>query len=342
MKIPPLRYAFTLAATLISSTTIAQTIYFGGYGGSFQKIFEERVIPVFEQKTGAKVIYVPGQSADTLAKLTAQKGNQDISIALIDDGFMFTAIQRGLCASLKDEGHIRDTYPIAKVFGNNAIGVSLYAIGLGYNTEVFARQGWEPPTSFLDLEDPKYRGRVSMSPISGYGMMALVAVARANGGDENNLDPGFRSMADKVAPNVFAWEASQANLAQLLQTGEVALVFWGDTRIQNLIDQGAPVAFVYPKEGALSGMTAACVVEGAPHQELAQLFVQELLSPETQLALAQTGFGPVNSKVTLPPEIAQKVVYGSEKVSSLVPVNWTPLNRDRAELIRRWNREVER
>jgi len=329
--------------TLALPAAMAQTtLYFGGFGGSIQRVLEERVIPGFEKKTGAKVIYVPGNSADTLAKVTAQKGRQDISVAMADDGFMFTAIQRELCAPLDNVGHVKDVYPIARVFGDRAIGTNLYAIGLGYNTKVFAEQGWAPPTSYLDMEDPKYKGRVAMASINSYGIMGLVAVARTHGGDENNLDPGFKAMAEKVAPNILAWESSQANMAQLLQTGEAALVFWGDTRIQNLIDQGAPVAFVYPKEGALSGMAAVCVVEGAPQPELAQLFVQELLAPEVQESLAATGLGPVNSKVVLPPELAERVVYGAEKVGSLVPINWDPLNRNRPELIKRWNREVER
>jgi len=338
-----IRYACTFAAALMLPTAMAQTLYFGGYGGSIQKILEERFIPAFEQRTGAKVIYVPGNSSDTLAKLTAQKGRQDISVAMVDDGFMFTAVQRGLCAPLNNEGHVRDVYPLARVFGDRAIGVSVYAIGLGYNTRVFAQNGWAPPTSWLDLADPKYKGRISMGSISSYGMMGLVAMARVHGGNEDNIDPGFRAMAEKVAPNVLAWESSQANLAQLLQTGEAALVLWGDTRVQNLIAQGAPVAFVYPKEGALSGMTAACVVDGAPQPELAQRFLQELLSPEVQTLLAETaGFGPVNSKVTLTPDVARQVVYGAERVSTLLSINWDALNRDRADLIRRWNREVER
>src|SRR5262245_52674794 len=42
-------------------------------GGIAQKMFEREVIPEFSRRHGTKVTYVPGQPADNLAKLRAQK-----------------------------------------------------------------------------------------------------------------------------------------------------------------------------------------------------------------------------------------------------------------------------
>ena len=36
-----------------------------------------------------------------------------------------------------------------------------------------------------------------------------------------------------------------------------SLAVWGNGRVQAVIDQGAPVEFVYPKEGAVALMIAA-------------------------------------------------------------------------------------
>lgn len=332
-----------ILASFIPTARAAETIYVGGFGGSIQKVFEEKIIPAFEAKTGAKVVYVPGNSTDTLAKLAAQKGRQDISVALMDDGPMYVAIEQGLCAPLEDAGPVKELYPLAKMPGGKAAGFGLYATGLGYNTQVFARNGWKAPTSWLDLTDPKYKGKISIGSIPSYGMIALVMMARATGGDEDRIESGFKVMAEKVAPNVLAWESSPANMAKLLQTGEAPLVVWGNTRVQNVSDQGAPVAFVYPKEGALLGMVTACTVSGAPQPKLGQQFIQEILSPEAQTLLAKVGgFGPANRNVQLEPDAAKKVVYGPEQIKALVPVNWTTINLKRAEWTKRWNREVER
>ena len=56
------------------------------------------VFPAFEQKHGVKIEYVAGNSTDTLAKLQAQKANQVIDVAIVDDGPMYQAIQLGFCA----------------------------------------------------------------------------------------------------------------------------------------------------------------------------------------------------------------------------------------------------
>ncbi|MBE7419477.1 MAG: ABC transporter substrate-binding protein [Ideonella sp.] len=321
----------------------AETLYLAGFGGSFQKAFEERIIPAFEAKTGTRVVYVPGNSTDTVAKLIAQKGKSDLSLAIVDDGPMYQALEQNLCASLEGVPAAKDVYPAARMPGGKAVGFGFYAIGLAYNKDGFAKNGWKAPTSWNDLGDPKYKGKVAMGSISSYGMVALPMIARANGGSEEKIEPGFDAMINRIAPNVLAWENSPAKMAQMLQTGEAALVVWGSTRVQAAIEQGAPLAFVYPKEGAAAGMVTACVVNGAPRPKLAQALLEEILSPAAQIVLAQVaGFGPANSKVKLEPDVAKKVVYGPEQANALVPLNWTVVNRDRSEWAKRWNREVER
>ncbi len=333
-----------VALGLAAPALAADTVYLAAYGGSTEQAFREKIIPAFEQRTGTKVVYVPGNSTDTLAKLQAQKGKQDISVALIDDGPMYQAIGAGLCAKLEEGPHSAKVYANARMIGDRAIGLGFIATGLVYNTQAFAKKGWPAPTSWKDLEDKKYQGRVAIPPITnGYGLLTLVMQARLTGGGEAKIEPGFEAVEKRIAPNVLAWEPSPGKLAQLLQTGEAALGVWGNGRVQALIDQGAPVQFVYPKEGALAIMTAVCAVEGAPQPKHAQALVQHLLSPEVQAILAETqGWGPVNKETQLAPAVAARVVFGPQRVGQLVSVDYNIINAKRAEWTTRWNRTVER
>jgi putative spermidine/putrescine transport system substrate-binding protein len=332
-----------LALMATSNVNAAETIYVGGYGGSVEQSFKEKIIPAFEAKTGSKVVYVPGNSTDILAKLQAQKSRQEMSVAMMDDGPMYQAVGQGLCTKL-DEAATRDVYQNARMIGDKSIGTGFVATGLAYNKEVFAKNGWKAPTSWQDLSDPKYKQKVVIPPIiNGYGLLTLVMMARLNGGSEEKIDPGFDAMIKKIAPNVLAWEPSPGKMAQMLQTGEAALVVWGNGRVQSVIDQGAPVEFVYPKEGAVALMTAACVIEGAPQAKLGQQFLQYVLSPEVQTILATSqGYGPVNKNVKLAPEVMKRVVAGPEKVNALIAPNYDVINAKRAEWTNRWNRAVER
>jgi len=334
----------TLALAASISAHGAETLYVGGSGGSTEHVFKEKIIPAFEAKSGAKVVYVPGNSTDILAKLQAQKGKQEISVALIDDGPMYQAVGQGLCTKIEDTGTIKELYPNARMVGDKSVGIGFVATGLAYNKDVFAKNGWKPPTSWQDLADPKYKQKVVIPPITnGYGLLTLVMMSRLNGGGEDKMDPGFDVMIQKVAPNVLAWEPSPGKMAQMLQTGEAALAVWGNGRVQAVVDQGAPVAFVYPKEGAVAIMVAGCVVEGAPQPKLGQQFLQHVVSAESQAQLANSeAWGPVNKNTKLAPEVANKVVFGPEKVNALILPNYDVINVKRAEWTNRWNRAVER
>jgi putative spermidine/putrescine transport system substrate-binding protein len=309
----------------------AETIYVGGSGGSTERLFKEKIIPAFEAKTGAKVIYVPGNSTDILAKLQAQKGKQEISVALIDDGPMYQAVGQGLCTKVEQSGSIQELYPNARMLGDSSVGIGYIATGLAYNKDVFAKNGWKAPTSWKDLTDPKYKQKVVIPPITnGYGLLTLVMMSKLNGGSEATMDPGFDVMTKKVAPNVLVWEPSPGKMAEMLQTGEAALVVWGNGRVQAVVDQGAPVEFVYPKEGA-------------PQAKLGQQFLRHVVSTESQALLAASqGWGPVNKTTKLAPEVIKRVVYGPDKVNALISPNYLVINAKRAEWTNRWNRAVER
>src|SRR6266581_1506396 len=171
------------ALALASSAGLAQqkTLYVAGYGGSFEKTIRDEVIPAFEKENGVKVEYVAGNSTDTLAKLQAQKGNQQIDVAIVDDGPMYQAIQLGFCGRI--EGLPADLYEAARFKDDGAVGIGLVATGLMYNTKVFAEKGWAPPTSWNDLKDPKYQKQLVIPPINNtYGLHALLMLSRMNGG----------------------------------------------------------------------------------------------------------------------------------------------------------------
>jgi putative spermidine/putrescine transport system substrate-binding protein len=182
-----------LSAGFASAQT---TLYVGGSGGSTEKLFKEKIIPPFEAKTGSKVVYIAGNSTDILAKLQAQKAKQEMSLAIIDDGPMYQAVGQGLCSKVEEAGTVKELYPNARMIGDKSVGIAYIATGLAYNKDIFAKNGWPAPTSWQDLTDPKYKGKVVIPPITnGYGLLTLVMMARLSGGSEAKMDPGFEVMA---------------------------------------------------------------------------------------------------------------------------------------------------
>lgn len=319
-----------------------RTLTVGGYGGSFETLMKELIIPEFEKAHDVKIAFVAGNSTENVARLQAQRGSQELDVVILDDGPMYQADALGFCAPITDVPAIADIYDIAKL-GPNSVGIGFVATGFTYNTEWFAKEGWAPPTSWEDLKDPKFKGILSIPPISNtYGLHALVMAARLAGGGENDIDPGFTAMADEIAPNVLVFEPSSGKMSELFQSNEIAVSIWGSGRTKSLADTGFPAAFAYPKEGAVALMLASCPIMDSNVPAEAQAFVNYLLQPDIQLRLADAmGAGPVNKNAELPADLAETLPYG-DKIASLVAVDWDVINPAREEWTKRWAREVER
>ncbi|WP_439648298.1 ABC transporter substrate-binding protein [Acuticoccus kalidii] len=331
------------AAGLSVAAQAQETLTVGSYGGSFETLMKELVIPEFEKSHNVTIEFVPGNSTENLARLVAQRGNQELDVVILDDGPMYQADALGFCAPIADDVINADIYDNAK-FSDNAVGLGYVATGFTYNTEWFEREGWEPPSSWMDLADPKFEGLLVVPPISNtYGLHTLVMMARLNGGSEEDIDPGFEVMADKVAPNVLVFEPSSGRMSELFQSQEIALSIWGSGRTKSLADTGFPAAFAYPKEGAVALMLAACPVVESNAPDEAQAFVSYMLTPEIQERIADAmGVGPVNAKAEISEDLAAIVPYGPDEVAALVSVDWDVINPKREEWTQRWAREVER
>ena len=331
-----------VALLLAAPASAQQKLTVAGYGGSFEQTMRKEVIPDFENAHKVKVEYVVGNSTDTLAKLQAQRANQVIDVAILDDGPMYQAIELGFCgkiAALPSD----DLLPNARFKDDKAVALGLVATGLMYNAKVFKEKGWAAPTSWNDLQDPRYKGVMVVPPINGtYGLHMLVMLARLNGGGEKRIEPGFEVMKTKVNPLVLTYEPSPGKMTELFESRQGLLAVWGSSRVQSFARTGFPVDFVYPKEGAVKLLAAVCPVAKAGASPLASQFIEMMLQRKAQRSLlGDHALGPVNKKVEIPPDLARIVPVG-ERAAQLIELDWDTINSRRAEWTKRWNREIER
>ena len=338
----PLGLALTLA---VGSSVFAQerSITVSAPGGTFEQWLRKDVFPAFTSKTGVKVNYVVASATDLIAKLQAQKGNQQIDVAMLDDGPMYQANDLGFCSNLTPAPIYSSVYDHMKLKSNKGIFFGVVATGITYNKKAFADNNWPAPTSWADISDPKFRKKLVIFPLnSTYGVHALVMAARQKGGSETNIEPGFKAFKDEIGPNVLAYEAAPAKVTELFQSGQAVIAVYGNGRTKSLADTGFPVDFVYPKEGGVALAFGACPVTGSKNEKDAQDFIQFLLTPDIQVSLAKgVGFSPVNKTVKLSADDSRGVAVG-EQLEKLKVMDWATINQNRAEWNKRWIREVER
>ena len=285
---------------------------------------------------------MPGASTDTNAKLQAQRAHPQIDVAIVDEGPQAQAAALGLFAPLDPKAvtNLRDVYPVAKLPNNVGVAIGLIAIGLAYDTKVFAQNHWAPLRSWHDLERPELKGKLVLPSITQtYGLMLLIMEAKLNGGSETNIDPGFAAM-QKLAPYAVNFDKT-ADVSNYFLQGQAVATVWGNSRTNTLRASGFPIQFVYPKEGAGALLATANLVKGGPNPSLAQQFINFLLEPQTQVTDAQTVFfGPTNSRTKLPENLAQ-IVTTQADVKALIDPNWAVINEHRADWTDRWSKEIE-
>jgi len=327
-----------------SAATQAKEVVLAAWGASYEEAFRKTIIPEFERRFDAKVVYVPGISSQTLAKLVAQKDAPQIDVALFNDPPFTQARKQGLLAPLDKDRvkNLADMDEFARVPGD--LGAAFYTAAdcVYYNTDVFKKRQWAPPTSWLDLWDPKYKGHVTVHSITnGIGLSFFLMVNKIAGGDLNNVEPGFAKIKT-LTPNVIVFDKF-TETPKLIQQGESWIGTWLSDRVGNLkATSGFPIGCALPKEGATANIGFAGLVKGGPNPALGQEFINLLLSPEMGSQFAKLlGFGPLNRKAQLDPETAGIVIHGKEQLSRLVVFDAEVVNAKRPMWTERWNKEIE-
>jgi putative spermidine/putrescine transport system substrate-binding protein len=310
------------------------------WAGSEGQTIRSGVVDPFTQKTGAKVQVTEGWTSASIAKLRAEKANPSTSVYLMDDIGVVTGGREGLLEplDLSRLPNAVDVQPKFFIEGKGA-GFFTYVTGLVYNTDLVKT----PPTSWKELWDPKYKGKIAIPPAgAGPALHMAIIAAMVGGGSQYNMDPAWEALK-ALKPNVAVMEQSAAILAELLKNGEVAIVMRTVYLFKPYIEKNYPIGIsLAMKEGFFATPGCAAIVKNHPDKrELAETFVNETLSVDAQTKMAHSlWFGPTNRKVKLPPEVARYLVSTQEQWDAIIPVNLDNLAARREEWVQKYTRAL--
>ncbi|MBT2339127.1 MULTISPECIES: ABC transporter substrate-binding protein [Pseudomonas] len=320
------------------------TLYLGMNGGTMERLYADKVLPAFEKANNVKVVIVPGTSADILAKVQASKGNPQMHVMFLDDGIMYRAISMGLCDKLQDSPTLAQI-PAKGRIKDQAVAVSLGVTGLAYNTRLFKEKGWNTPTSWMDLADPRFKDKVVFQSMasSTFGLHGFLMFNRIQGGTESDVEPGFKAWPNTIGRNVLEYIPSSAKISEMLQTDEAALFPLTPTQVTALKLKGMPVEYAQPKEGAVVLNVAECTIAQNTQPELAQKLAAFLLTPEAQaIALEEGDQIPSNPNTPTTDKTRGQVEAMKQYLGTAIAVDWDQVNEQRPAWNARWNRSIER
>lgn len=291
----------TLAAPSILRAQSSELVI--GCAGSHTAWMEQIVVPHMKTAIGADILFEGTKSSVNLEKMSSNKDAPYLSVVQMDDPVMIQAVEADLLTPITSGPvpNMTNLRPDAVHMDGMWCNYVQPWAGVAYNTE-FRPDG---VSSWTDLWDASARGQLIIPSLQNTeGMWTLFSAAMLGSGlsfeqAQYETDAAFDKLAE-IKPNLLSVYTTMSQAFNLLEQGEITLLS-GNFSSYTLPRKatGAPVNLAAPKEGIFAMPSGICLVKGGPNPELAEAYVNEMLGPDMQAAIADFASSvPANTTVT--------------------------------------------
>ena len=272
---------------------------------SVDDVFARPVAEDFEQATGIVVRLVPDteetKSTGLVNRLIAERARPRADVFWSGDPVRAALLKaQGVTASYRSPNAEGLPAQYSDPEGHWA-GFSARARVLIYNRELVP--DGEEPSSIMDLLEPRFQGQACIAnPLFGTTSMHAAALfevlgaERARGFFERFVDNGGRILS------------SNGEVRRRVAAGDFAVGLTDTDDANVALQEGKRVGVMYPDAetiGTLIIPNAAVLVAGGPNPANARRFIDYLLRPETEQALAESEAAqmPVRPEVEIPDHV---------------------------------------
>jgi putative spermidine/putrescine transport system substrate-binding protein len=321
---------FAYAATEVIAAT---------YPGAFEESYRKVLVPAAEAATGAKVTLTPVLALDQVAKTAASPNNPPYDVLLLDEGPMLEAMPLDIFAPFPADKSKYNS-ELGAPFQSTSVGptVTVQLIGIAYNPKKITT----PPTSWLDLWKPEYKGRVGLPDIeSSLGTVFMVEVAKLKGGSEKDIEPAFAALKE-LLPNVGAIAPNPGAIGTLFQQGQIDIAPFYFNNTLLIAAKDVDIAFVRPESGLVLVRTSMHIAKNTKVPDAALGYIDAALSAEVQeqLQAAPYYLVPTNADAKFSDAISE-VVGGGPDVLLQNPIpDWPTINESRTEWLKEFTAMV--
>lgn len=236
------------------------------------------IIQEFERRTGIWVEVEQGGTNEMLGRLRQEKDHPRADVMFGGGAESLEAARECLKPYVSPES----AYVDGDLLPADGLWTPFSALPvvLVYNTKLAA--GGDRPGSWDDLLSPRFQGRVAFADpsLSGAGFTALATYLCAVGGER---EPAIRRLAAALGGRQL--KAAMDALDSVAQGDCLVGVALEDAATQ-YIAQGANIGMAYPLEGTSCIPDGSALVNGAPHEDNAKLFLDFTISREVQELLS--------------------------------------------------------
>lgn len=297
------------------------------------------IAATFEAKTGAKVIADrTGSTSEMVAKLKAAGDRPQYDVITLAGVGAEGLASAGLLEK-PDLNRIPNLRDVPAQYqtgaGGHGIGYLLWCNSLIYSTRTVK----EAPTSYAALWDKDMAPNIFLPPPNWTEAMDLIIIAaKLAGGDEHNVEPGFKKLAE-LKERVVTLGENPNQIAELFRTGSLdmgglyAPAFFPKQIRDPAYGLGATFGM---QEGFYTDLMLSVMPKHSPgDSDLAHAFINHSLDPLVQGKMAEDIFnGPVNAKAIIsaearkspyiltPEQIAEKAIMHDNAFLATVHDQW--------------------
>lgn len=139
----------------------------------------------------------------------------------------------------------------------------------------------DAPKEWADLFDPKWKGKVGINPPwRSIAIQQIIAYWR---------QLGLGDTAAKLKANEVRFFEGAGGVLQAVIRGDVHVAEMTDSTLNPILEDGAPIGFVYPASGTTTAPSVCFVAKNAPHPNAAKVFLNWLMTEEGQSLTALPG-----------------------------------------------------
>lgn len=335
--------AAPLAAPLLSGGAFAQgapsgELVVSNWGGDWNdrivKSFEEPVFGGSQLRIVHDLAPVPERKTKLLAERRLPRGSVDI--AWLSDADAYEMNAQGVLEELDlsripNATHIyeklRLPYMVPAIYG----GVVVL-----YNPAKIP----EPPTSFADLWNPKYAGRVGIMDQLHFNF--IYAASLSHGGTMSDVDKAFPALLDlKKAVQPRFYPSHQA-IAAAFQAEEIWITINYSARANQWQAEGLPIRWAYPKEGAIFISFGAGIPKKARNKEAAYAYLNAMLEPKPMGAISKaTSYSVVTDNARMDPADRKRLEFTPEQIAKMQFVDYPFAAKSDPKWVEWWNKEFK-
>jgi len=325
------------AASLAGRAALAdeEKVVIATWGGDYARLLHENVEVPLLQPQGVQVVQDTNDEDPRVARMYAQRrlphGADDVDCLQAVRAYQVG--QSDLVEKL-DATKVPNLAHVLPNLRTDFYAPHIYSPQvLIYNPQAVS----DPPKTFSDLLDPKWKGKVGVGDINYFYVMMAAGLAAS--GSSSDFE-GAKPLAGKLNANGLRLYPSTDSVGAGFKSGEIVVGMMWLARVNMWQNADIPVKASFPKEGCVLYQSGMVVPKNASNKEGAYKYLNAMLEPSAQIAFAEKmGYLPTVDDAHLTGKAAEQLAFPDPPPKMVVP-DYAYTSKMQSEISDWWKKNI--